>query len=78
MLNGALWVCWQGADDGMVVLLMRPRTRAGLEPVFVCIFFHMLLANPAHVHEISVRDTGAAVDVVPWAEFLKGCKTIQE
>lgn len=27
-------------------------------PVFVCIFFHVLLANPAHVREISERVQG--------------------
>lgn len=51
-------LCWQGADDEVVVLFMQPRTTAGLEPVFVCIFFHVLLANPAHVHEISERLQG--------------------
>lgn len=58
MLNGALWVCWQGAADGMVVLFMRPRTSAGLEPLFVCIFFRVLLANPARVREFQrgIRD----------------------
>lgn len=58
MLNGALWVCWQGAADGMVVLFTRPRTNAGLEPLFVCIFFRVLLANPARVREFQrgIRD----------------------
>lgn len=45
----------------MFVLFTRPVTKPELEPLFVgckyCIFFHVLLRTPAHVHKLSERAT---------------------
>lgn len=75
MLNGAF--CWQEADEGMVVLFMRPRTNAGLKPVFVCIFsmcsWQILLMSMRFQ-----RGIRGCCRCGPMARLLKGHKTIQE
>lgn len=48
----------KGLMEGWLCCSWQYRTNTGVEPVFVGIFFHVLLANPAHVHEISERDQG--------------------